>query len=372
VGRVSLEQRTMKGARTSLLAGMLLASSITSLGGETIPNHRTPEPNVLARHLSEAPGARVSTEKRDTTLFAVFHTTEANNCQNNYNWLRGRRNRWTKVRRRWVKREYFVEPMAHLLVCEDSVYKIADLDRRVNHAGVSLFEGNWHINNKTIAVEFQGTFRRPLGDLQYELGKAVTEKIKTEYGLRDNQFISHAQAAVGEYNGQAIRLRKLDGTNFDWGRLGIQHRTDDPDVAAGRVTAEPNLELLHAMEARGELTPQGRVDSVFPVFGPVAGRSYGVVRGDDSPWSIATEGYNSRQTVYFLPNGRRLRGSEIDRCDKNSKCKGVTWDRIPRGTLVFPYVDESAVRSLTNEVRKNYALYQRGYRPSAVALRPSE
>jgi N-acetylmuramoyl-L-alanine amidase len=312
--------------------------------------------------------AKKQTEDRAETKFVVIHTVEQNGCDINRNWLRGADSLVKRVKRVKGKRTVIVdtvwsEPRANILICEDSVYFLTDINRRVNHAGLSGFDGELLLNHSAAAIEIQGTYRKPLAEQLYRFGLAATTVLRHTYNLTDSAFLSHAQASFGIFKGDTIRARKHDATNLDWKQLGIIHRTDDPDVASGRFKEEPALAKLHRLEQMDTLTAQERVAVAFPRYGPVRDYYYGVTSQTNSPWSIAGEATKARSTLYFLPNKThsRLRGSEIEQCTNTPKCK-LTWYTLPVGTLVFPSVPESKVLGVTKELKSNYALYEKQHK----------
>jgi N-acetylmuramoyl-L-alanine amidase len=112
-------------------------------------------------------------------------------------------------------------------------------------------------------------------------------------------------------------------------RLGLLAQpSKDPDVAAGRLkVGDPDLQarLYPPISAQAGALPaiSSPASAESAPASSEAGES-GVIGPGQNAWSIARDQYNHPDTTYVLPNGRRLRGDQIE-----------DWNRIPVGTRVL-------------------------------------
>jgi hypothetical protein len=54
-----------------------------------------------------------------------------------------------------------------------------------------------------------------------------------------------------------------------------------------------------------------------------------IIRNDNTAWTIAAEEYDSPETLYILPDGREIRGDQVD--------QEIGWQKLPTGTEVRMY-----------------------------------
>jgi N-acetylmuramoyl-L-alanine amidase len=123
--------------------------------------------------------------------------------------------------------------------------------------------------------------------------------------------LSHSMVAYGNRNRwhrQPHRGRKRCGMLFAQpelrDRLGLASRPSrDPDVAAGRlINADPHLAtVLYA--------PAGEAQQVAAAR--FSGPDANVITADRTAWFIARDEFDLPHTVYVFPNGSRQRGNEI-------------------------------------------------------------
>jgi hypothetical protein len=91
---------------------------------------------------------------------------------------------------------------------------------------------------------------------------------------------------------------------------------------------------------------------------------FGIVNGRHTPVSIAAAEVKEHSTLYFIPNTdrSRFRGDEIERSTLANNSRRITWNTLPKGTIVVPSVEYSDVTKVTRDIRKNFSNYQRMYK----------
>ncbi len=171
-------------------------------------------------------------EKRRSTKFVILHTTEAKD-ESSFNAV-------------------FNGGLANFLVdTKGNVYETIGRDKIAYHAGKSIWGGTKNLNECSIGIEIAGYHYAPLTEQQYASLRILIKILQNEYKIPDENVLAHYQVAydVNRYTGgKKARGRKIDGINIDWQKLGIRHRTDDPDVKAGSVKEDPFLSAVRAYE----------------------------------------------------------------------------------------------------------------------------
>lgn len=223
---------------------------------------------------------------------------------------------------------------AHYLLDRDgTVYSIISLSRWANHAGKSMWEGKENLSERSIGIEIVGYHYGKLTERQYGSLKPLVEELQRQYGRQDRHILGHFQIAydVNRWTkGKKARGRRKDGINIDWHKLGIDHRTDDPDVRAGRVIPDEFLEAILAREEeRKGIFGIGREDPetrVTEVLGP------NIIEGKRTAWTIAGDEYNQPTTFYVAPNNTITAGNQI-----------TDWGAMAIGTKVYTNTDLATV-----------------------------
>jgi N-acetylmuramoyl-L-alanine amidase len=164
----------------------------------------------------------------------------------------------------------------------------------------------------------------------------LLRQLKSLYHIEDENVLTHSMVAYGRpnrFHPSNHRGRKRCGMIFARPdvrrRLGLLAQpTEDPDVAAGRLSiGDPEL------QARLYPPLSAQIGALRATPSPVSGGSAlpsseagdsGIIGPGQNAWSIARDEYNHPDTTYVLPNGRRLRGDQIE-----------DWNRIPAGTRVL-------------------------------------
>jgi hypothetical protein len=236
---------------------------------------------------------------RKSTRFIIVHSTES-----------GRRSALRTVSK---------GALANYVVAADGrVYRTLHHPYRANHAGRSMWDGITRLSNHSIGVELVGYSDRPFAEAQYRSLRALLEELQRIYKVPDRRVLEHYRIAYGRANPwikRPHRGRKRDPgvNNFSRVLAGLTNPEPqiDPDVAAGRLLPDPEVELAQlAWKRRGQ--PMVATSTRVLAIGPT-----------QTAWEVAGPAYNRSTTVYTLPGGKRLRGDQVR-----------NWSRIPVGTRV--------------------------------------
>ncbi len=224
---------------------------------------------------------------------------------------------------------------AHYCISPSGVaYRIIDKAKIAKHAGRSMWEGRSSIDSFSIGIEVVGYHTQDITGAQYATLRELLRQLKDVYHISDKNILTHSMVAYGRpnrFHNNYHRGRKRCGMIFAQpevrARLGLKSKPErDYDVAAGRLkigdgdlyrflyTRWPK-ETLVASSSKPEIVPPAPVE-------PPAESSR--IDGNWTAWSIARERYNDPSTTYVLPDGRRLRGDQIQ-----------DWTQIPTGTQVL-------------------------------------
>ena len=161
---------------------------------------------------------------RKATTLIVLHTTEAH-AKSSLNKLSERGE-------------------AHYCVVENgTVYRIIDRDREAFHAGRSMWNGKEDCDTYAIGIEVVGHHDQAVTLLQLDALRALLDKLKQMYNLKDGQVVCHSHVAYGAPNTwhkKKHRGRKRCGMLFAMpsvrAKLGLTARpAADPDVKAKRL-----------------------------------------------------------------------------------------------------------------------------------------
>ena len=207
-------------------------------------------------------------------------------------------------------------------------YRILDKKYVADHAGLSMWNGEVDLSNISIGIELVGYHYAPISEKQYQSVGILIDILKGAYNLDDRAVLTHSQVAYGAPNRwfrKNHRGRKRCAKNFVRAKaeLGPTWRYD-PDVKAGRLTADAQLaEVFYS---------QAKFDSQADEANIISKRN--------TAWVIAGEDFDSTTTVYKFPNGRLYNGDQIE--------KKIGWNRIPAKTIVL-LNQESSVELLKDD-----------------------
>jgi N-acetylmuramoyl-L-alanine amidase len=270
------------------------------------------------KHLNPAFRKRL----RSKTRFIIVHSTESSLPSSLRTLSKG------KVRHgRYITRGGH----AHFLVARNGkVYRILDPKFWANHAGVSMWDGLTDLSDYSVGVELEGYHNVPFTLEQYRSLKLLLDQLKQRYGIDDRNVLEHYRIAYSEpnrYHQSNARGRKSDpgAGNFDRIKAGLKDAyPQDPDVIAGHMKGSPALlraggPVVPAMEEaeEEEEEEQAEVEEGIAISSPR------IIGARETAWRVAGVQYNAPTTLYKFPDGRVLRGNQVE-----------DWSDVPRGTEV--------------------------------------
>lgn len=207
---------------------------------------------------------------------------------------------------------------AHYVIARNGcTYRTLHKDLRADHAGKSMWNGETDISSFSIGIELVGYHYTPITKKQYRSVGILIDILKSLYRLKDRDVLTHSQVAYGNPNRWVQsnhRGRKRCASNFDRAKAGLGPTWPyDPDVRAGRLTADPMLASIFYEEPK--------------VVAAAERESTNIISPTNTAWLIAGEDYNSPTTLYKLPNGRIVPGDQIETV--------IGWNRVPAHTEVL-------------------------------------
>jgi N-acetyl-anhydromuramyl-L-alanine amidase AmpD len=194
-------------------------------------------------------------------------------------------------------------------------YRILDRKYRADHAGLSMWNRDAFISNTSIGIELVGYHYAPISDRQYRSAGILIDILQGVYGLDDRAVLTHSQVAYGKPNQwfrKKHRGRKRCAKNFIRVKAGLGPTwVYDPDVQSGRLLEDPQLAKVF----------YGRQEHYAETV------DTNIISKSNTAWSIAGEDYDSRTTVYKLPDGHVYTGDQISGT--------IGWNHIPAKTVVL-------------------------------------
>jgi hypothetical protein len=193
-----------------------------------------------------------------------------------------------------------------------------------------MWQGHSVIDNYSIGIEVVGHHNQDISEPQYAALRGLLRQLKSVYDIPDRNVLTHSMVAYGRpnrFHHNNHRGRKRCGMIFARPdvrqHLGLDAKPDrDVDVEAGRLKVG-DLELYSFLFAKAPaLKPRAGETTAAPAVVPAPAET-NVISKDVTAWQIARERYDNRGTIYALPDGRKLRGDEIE-----------DWDQLPAGTRV--------------------------------------
>ena len=207
-------------------------------------------------------------------------------------------------------------------------YRILDKKYVADHAGLSMWNGEMDLSKISIGIELVGYHYAPISEKQYQSVGILIDILKGAYNLDDRAVLTHSQVAYGAPNRwfrKNHRGRKRCAKNFVRAKAGLGPTWSyDPDVKAGRLTADAQLAEVFYSQAKFELQAE----------------EANIISKRNTAWVIAGEDFDSTTTVYKFPNGRLYTGDQI--------AKKIGWNRIPAKTVVL-LNQESSVELLKDD-----------------------
>ncbi len=278
---------------------------------------------------------RFAKRARKSTRFIIVHSTEGSLPSSLRTLSRG------KVRRRrYVSRGGHAN---YLIAKNGRVYRILNPKFRANHAGVSQWNGVENLSDHSLGIELEGYHNVPFTEKQYRSLRELLRILQKRFGVKDRDVLEHSRVAYskpGRFNKKRRRGRKRDPgvDNFDRRKAGLTDEyPQDPDVIAGRISG-----VAGSIRAARKSPPKGvplaaEVNEKQVVNGgsakPVADSAMtNIITDSQTAWKVAGRQYKAASTLYRFPDGRSLRGHEIQ-----------DWSAIPSGTEVELGVEETKV-----------------------------
>jgi hypothetical protein len=249
---------------------------------------------------------------RPYTLYIVLHTTEGAEAGS-----------LDKVGRRG-EAHYFV-------TAKGSVLRIIDRAKIATHAGRSVWEGHRNIDDYSIGIEVVGRHDQDITEAQYSALRELLRQLKATYRIPDKRVLTHSMVAYGRPNRfypYDHRGRKRCGMIFARPdvrlKLGLAAAPGhDVDVEDGRVKVG-DVELYKFLYASGTVAAGAGAHAHAPAPAVPLPAESNTVTKDWTPWHIARERYDQPDTIYVFPDGKRLRGDQIQ-----------DWNKVPLGTRVL-------------------------------------
>ncbi len=160
---------------------------------------------------------------RPHTRYIVLHTTEGK--------AKGSLNKLTR------------NGEAHYMVdTAGTIYQIISHGKIAKHAGDSVWEGHYEVDNHAVGIEIVGWHTKPITTQQYSSVKWLIDDLQGKYPkVHDADVISHSMIAYNpKFSRGPARGRKRCGMQFGdpevRKKLGLLAQPmHDPDVKAGRV-----------------------------------------------------------------------------------------------------------------------------------------
>jgi len=262
----------------------------------------------ISTRLSPRNGQR---PRRPHTLYIVLHTTEGPEAGSlSKVWSRG-------------ETHYFIAKDGHVL-------RIIDRDRIATHSGRSMWEGHHTIDDWAVGIEVVGHYDQDITAGQYGALRELLRQLKSVYGVPDQRVLTHSMVAYGRpnrFHRNNHRGRKRCGMIFARAdvrsRLGLLSQpAHDEDVDAGRLVVA-DRRLYRFLYAGGAPAATANAVSQAQAAAAQIPAPSDVITNGWTAWDIARERYDSSDTTYVFPDGRRLRGDQIRE-----------WNKIPPGTHV--------------------------------------
>jgi N-acetylmuramoyl-L-alanine amidase len=302
---------------------------------------------------------------RQDTRFIIVHSTECSLSSALRTLSRG------KVRRgRYITRGGH----ANYLVARDgTIYRILDPRYRADHAGVSMWNGVESLSDHSLGIELEGYHDVPFTSSQYETLRWLLGVLRKRYGISSRDVLEHCRVAYTHPNrfySRSWRGRKLDPglDNFDRQRAGLDDEyAYDPDVAAGRLGGERTL--ARAVHAHSRPAAPEPVTPAVAATGPPEGSIRAeVILPGRTAWSIAGSAHHAASTLYVFPDGSARTGDQIPEWNDLPVGTEVYLD-LPREPTGVLSKDQTAWRIAGGDYDADTTLY---YMPEGRVLRGDE
>jgi len=261
---------------------------------------------------------------RKSTKFIIIHTSEAGKRSTLRTLSEGKR-----IRNYWTKGGH----ANYMIDRSGNIYRILKHIYRADHVGLSMWNGLTNLSNYSIGIELVGFHYGKISNKQYKSLSRLLKVLKRQYGIRDKNVLTHSQVSYGRPNRwfkRPHRGRKKCALNFERKKAGLKGKWKyDPDVRRGRLSEDPQIKRTFYSSYKNKHNRR-----LIPVFSGKIKRINKIINinisnkisKDNTAWSIAGEDYDSVNTLYVLPSGKKIRGNNIG--------KRIGWGKLPRGTIV--------------------------------------
>jgi len=277
--RNGLRPGAIRSLACVLAVTVLLADGAAAL---TIRNHYSPKNGQRAL--------------RKSTPFILLHTTEGPS-----------KGSLSKVRQNG-EAHYFIDEAG-------VVYRVIHQNRVAYHAGRSMWDGRTNLDLYSLGIEIAGYHDRGITQAQYGAARELLAELQRVYNVPDERILTHSMVAYGapnRWHKKSHRGRKRCGMLFAKhsvrGRLGLTKKPlEDPDVKAGRLVVADRY-LANVLYSTAGQQPT--------VAGLMQGSLGNVIQAGRSAWDIARDRYRSSEVTYIFPDGRKMAGNTISNWKK--------------------------------------------------------
>ena len=285
----------------------------------SLPAASSPKPPNGWQDCRRQISPRFAKKVRASTRYIILHGSEAGLQSSLRTLSKGKKFKGTRYRTCGGHAHYLIDR-------NGKIYYLLDEKYRADHAGLSLWDGLSDISSHSLGIELVAYVNGDVTDKQYESLTYLLTILRMKYKIEDKNVLTHAHIAYGRPNPwfpRNHRGRKRDGINLDIGKLGLRDFWDhDPDVKAGRLMPDPLLSKILYSKERSRLARSARSEALLPA--PLNDQ---VIRADNTAWTIAGGEYDSPETLYILPGGRKIAGDQV--------AGKIGWNRLPNGTRVM-------------------------------------
>lgn len=247
---------------------------------------------------------------RRTTRYIIVHTSEGGLNSTLHTVLKGKKDRAGRKSR---------GGHAHYVIARDGrTFRTLDKRYQAHHAGISMWNGEPNISRVAIGIELVGYHYSSITSKQYRSLELLLDILQRIYRMDDLAVLTHSQVAYGKPNrwiNRPHRGRKRCAKNFNRAKAGLGPTwSHDPDVKAGRLAADPELNGIYYARRREPARNSEQIAT-------------NIITRYNTAWNIAGEDYDSPSTLYQLPGGRTISGDQIE--------NRIGWQRLPVNTVVL-------------------------------------
>jgi len=270
-------------------------------------------------------------KKRKSTKYIIIHTSEAGKISTLRTLSDGKRV-GRKKRTKGGHANYAV-------LRNGRIYRILSRKYKANHAGLSMWNGLKNLSYHSIGIELVGYHYGKITFEQYRSLTPLIKELQNIYKIPDKNILTHSQVSFGKPNlwfKNNHRGRKRCALNFNRARAGLVGRwTYDPDVRSKRLTSDYQTKKVFYSEYNTNMVKisPNRTEKILKTAKIEEAvkqelvTSSNIISAENTAWNIAGEDYNDSETIYILPDGKRVRGDFA-----GSK---IGWSNIPSGTKVI-------------------------------------